>query len=59
VNSAMKALLLIAHESRREASNEEVMALAKRIQINSPGHFEMVVPAFLALAEPSIPEAIE
>ena len=55
----MKALLLIVHGSRREASNEEVMALAKRIQINSPGHFEMVVPAFLALAEPSTPEAIE
>ena len=54
----MKALLLIAHGSRREASNEEVRELAQRLEQVASGSFAKVVPAFLELAEPGIQDGI-
>ncbi len=53
------SLLLVAHGSRREASNEEVRALARRLRKAAGARFHSVSCAFLELAEPSIPEAIE
>jgi len=55
----MNALLLIAHGSRREASNEEVRELAKRLEGIAEKRFDRVVPAFLELAEPDIPTGID
>jgi len=54
----MKALLIVAHGSRREASNAEVRALAERIERAQQGSFGQVAAAFLELAEPSIPDGI-
>lgn len=54
----MRALLLIAHGSRREASNEEVRALARELQGRAGGQFDRVIPAFLELAEPSIVDGV-
>ncbi len=54
----MRALLLIAHGSRRAASNDEVRALARELQRRADGQFDRVVPAFLELAEPSIPDGV-
>lgn len=54
----MQALLLVAHGSRREASNEEVFKLAKIIGSHSEQPFGCVHAAFLELAEPSIPMGI-
>ena len=51
-------LLLIAHGSRRKASNEEVIALANRMRQSRPPHIADVQVAFLELAEPSIPDAL-
>ncbi|MBA1147026.1 CbiX/SirB N-terminal domain-containing protein [Ectothiorhodospiraceae bacterium WFHF3C12] len=53
-------LVVIAHGSRREASNEEVAAFAERLgQAMGPGgSYEAVGCAFLELAEPSIPDAM-
>jgi len=53
----MKALLLIAHGSRREASNQEVRDLAARMN-NQANDFDRVSCAFLELAEPLIPDGI-
>lgn len=50
----MQALLLIAHGSRREASNQEVRDLATRLTEVAGTDFDCVVPAFLELAEPDI-----
>jgi len=55
----MKALLLIAHGSRREASNQEVRELAKKLAQVAGRHFDRVVPAFLELAEPDIPGGVD
>jgi sirohydrochlorin ferrochelatase len=54
----MKALLLIAHGSRREASNQEVRELAQRMAGHAGSGFDMVVPAFLELAQPGIGEGV-
>lgn len=53
-----KALLLVAHGSRRAASNIEVVRLADQLQADLAADFTMVKAAFLELAEPSIPEGI-
>ena len=53
------ALLLVAHGSRRAASNTEVAQLAEQLQFNLQGDFAMVEAAFLELAGPSIPEGIQ
>ena len=55
----MKALLLVAHGSRRESSNQEVRDLAVRLADRSAGRFGHVGCAFLEIAEPLIPEGIQ
>ena len=55
----MKALLLVAHGSRRIESNKEVERLAARLASKAALRFDIIGPAFLELASPSIPDAIE
>ena len=55
----MKGLLLIAHGSRRQASNDEIKRLVERLRRKAPERFRYVVHAFLELARPSIPEGIQ
>jgi len=55
----MHALLLIAHGSRRETSNQEVRDLAARLEQTVGDRFDRVVPAFLELAEPDIPTGVD
>ena len=55
----MKCLLVIAHGSRREASNDEIRELTDRITKKAGASFDLIVPAFLELAEPSIPDGIK
>ena len=54
----MNALLLIAHGSRKQTSNDEVRALTGDLAQMSAHKFEIVECAFLELAKPSIPEGI-
>jgi len=55
----MHAPLLIAHGSRREASNQEVREVAARLERIVGDHFDRVIPAFLELAEPDIPTGVD
>jgi sirohydrochlorin ferrochelatase len=55
----MKALLLVAHGSRRESSNQEVRDLAARLGERARDRFDRVDCAFLEIAEPLIPEGIQ
>ena len=55
----MKSLLVIAHGSRRQASNDEVRFLTGRIADKAGNKFDIVKSAFLELAEPSIPDGIQ
>jgi sirohydrochlorin ferrochelatase len=54
-----RALLVVAHGSRREQSNEEVRELTRALAERAAGEFGQVRSAFLELAEPSIPDGIE
>lgn len=51
------AIILIAHGSRRDEANDELRALARTIAASRPD--SLVVPAFLELAEPTIPAAVQ
>jgi sirohydrochlorin ferrochelatase len=55
----MKALVLVAHGSRRQASNEEVIALSGVIAREMKDAYPIVEAGFLELAEPSIPDALD
>jgi sirohydrochlorin ferrochelatase len=55
----MQALVLIAHGSRRQASNQEVNDLAYRLQQVASDRYQLIEAGFLEIAAPSIPEAIE
>ena len=54
----MKALLLIAHGSRRQQSNDEVIELADKLKKNSVGQYDIIHAGFLELAETLIPDGI-
>ncbi|GAA5216771.1 sirohydrochlorin chelatase [Corallincola platygyrae] len=56
-NTSKNALLLVAHGSRRQASNDEVSALANLL--SSQGVYAFCESAFLELAKPSIGEGFE
>ena len=55
----MKSLLIVAHGSRRAASNDEVRALSERVARQAGDAYRRVECAFLELAEPSIPDGIQ
>lgn len=55
----MKALLLIAHGSRRKQSNDEVVVLADRLKQNCSEQYNIIHAGFLELAEPLIPDGIK
>ena len=63
----MKALLLIAHGSRKSSSNEEVAILAAKLKAtinddkddNNEDDFSIVMACFLELAHPLIPEGLD
>jgi sirohydrochlorin ferrochelatase len=54
-----RALVVVAHGSRRKASNDELVALAANLAVQDSNPFDLVQAAFLELAEPSIPDGIE
>ena len=58
VFNEMKSLLIVAHGSRREESNDEVRALTACLREQSGDAYMQVECAFLELAEPSIPDGI-
>lgn len=53
----MKSLLIVAHGSRRQQSNDEVRQLAGQLGTLESG-YDRIEPAFLELAEPSIPDGL-
>ncbi len=53
-----RALLIVAHGSRRALSNNEVRQLTEKMTVEAQECFDAVQCAFLELAEPSIPDAL-
>ena len=54
----MSSLLIIAHGSRRNASNDEVRQLADQVRAQPQHAYDHIGAAFLELAEPSIQEGL-
>lgn len=55
----MKSLVIVAHGSRREHSNNEVLELTASLQNKIQNEYPIIETAFLELASPSIEEAID
>ncbi|MDH3343089.1 MAG: CbiX/SirB N-terminal domain-containing protein [Gammaproteobacteria bacterium] len=55
----MNALLLVAHGSRREQSNEEVRQLAKKLSTRCGDDYPIIHAAFLELSDPLIPDGLQ
>lgn len=53
----MKALLLIAHGSRKVSSNQEVADLAQKLT-NHRSDFALIGHGFLELTTPKVPDAV-
>lgn len=54
-----RCLLLTAHGSRKDAANDEIRRLGKALEKKTRREFDRVMCAFLELAAPSIPQAIQ
>jgi len=54
----IKALLIVAHGSRKDESNSEIHELANNIASRSNA-FSIVEACFLEIAKPSIPEGLK
>lgn len=54
----MNALIIVAHGSKRESSNNEVIALIEQLKAGMEDQYPIMVTSFLEFAAPSIPEAI-
>ena len=55
----MKSLLLVAHGSRREQSNQEVRELANQLKKRCGYEFPIIHAAFLEIADPLIPDGLQ
>ena len=55
----MKTLIILAHGSRREESNQEIVELTNKVKTLTSSEFEQVEYAYLEVVSPSLPEAID
>ncbi len=55
----MKAILLVAHGSKRSQSNDELLSIAEKLKNICSKQYSIVQAAFLELAEISIPDGIK
>lgn len=54
----MKALIVIAHGSRREQSNNEIIGMVDRIRSMVNDQYEQITHSFLEIRDPSLNEAV-
>ena len=55
----MKTLMIVAHGSRNQASNDEIIRLAKDVQAVSGHGFKLVTHAFIQFTTPLVDTAID
>lgn len=53
-----KALIIVAHGSRKDSSNNEVMELGEKVKSLLGDHYSYIMTAFLEFANPSLEESI-
>ncbi len=55
----MKALIIIAHGSRREESNQEIKNLSDKVKELVKTEFKLIEYAFLEMAKPTLMDSID
>ncbi|GIT99926.1 sirohydrochlorin cobaltochelatase [Sulfurovum sp. TSL6] len=55
---ADRALIIVAHGSRKNSSNEEVKALGEKVKSIQDKHYTLVMTSFLEFVTPSLEESI-
>lgn len=55
----MNALIILAHGSRRQESNEEIIALVREVKVYSSDEYDIIEYAYLELAEPNLLQCID
>ena len=55
----MNTLIILAHGSRREESNQEIRELAKKVKTQAGSNYDLIDYAYLEVVSPSLPESIE
>lgn len=55
----MKALIIIAHGSRRQESNEEIETLANEVKKIAKDEYDIIEHAYLEIEEPTLLQSIE
>lgn len=55
----MNALIILAHGSRRQESNEEIVTLSKNVKASSEDEYAIIEYAYLELAEPNLLQCID
>ena len=55
----MKALIILAHGSRRHESNQEIYSLAEEVREQDNENFQLIEHAFLELTEPHLMTVID
>lgn len=55
----MNALIILAHGSRRQESNEEIIALTREVKVYSSDEFDIIEYAYLELAKPGLLKCID
>ena len=54
----MKSLIIIAHGSRKEISNNEVLEIVQQVK-NNETKYSLVEPAFLEFATPTLEDSVK
>ena len=55
----MNTLIILAHGSRREESNQEIKELTKKVKVLAGANYDLIEYAYLEVVSPSLPEAID
>jgi len=55
----MNTLIILAHGSRREESNQEIKELTIKVKALAGSNYDLIEYAYLEVVSPALPEAIE
>ena len=59
ISITMKALIILAHGSRRQESNKEIITLAKEVKIIAGNEYKIIEPAYLEIVDPTLLQSID
>ncbi|HSR62249.1 MAG TPA: CbiX/SirB N-terminal domain-containing protein [Gammaproteobacteria bacterium] len=54
----MKALIIIAHGSRRQQSNDEIVGMVNAVRTRTRDKYDLVLHSYLEICAPSLPAAV-